>query len=73
MTEDELTEMCWEITQILYKCDTQGEAFNLMIATLGAFIVNQYKYDIKNQIKALKFVRNNLDDFIGNVEKGNIL
>ncbi len=35
MIQDELAELSWEIAQILYKCDNQREAFNLIIATKG--------------------------------------
>lgn len=71
MTQDELTELSWEIAQILYKCDNQREAFNLIIATTGALIASWYK-DRNEQVAALKFVRRRLDNFIENVEKGEL-
>ena len=69
MSKDELANLSWEIFQILRKCDTQREAFNLFIATIGAFVASQYE-DKNDQVAALKFVRRNLDNFIENVEKG---
>ena len=69
MTQDELS---WEIAQILYKCDNQREAFNLIIATTGTLIASWYK-DKNEQVAALKFVRRLLNNFIENVEKGEFL
>ena len=71
MTQDELAELSWEITQILYKCDNQREAFNLIIATTGTLIASWYK-DKNEQVAALKFVRRLLNNFIENVEKGEL-
>lgn len=71
MTQDELAELSWEIAQILYKCDNQREAFNLIIATTGALIASWYK-DKNEQVAALKFVRRSLDNFIENIEKGEL-
>lgn len=71
MTQDELAELSWEIAQILYKCDNQREAFNLIIATTGALIASWYK-DKNEQVAALKFVRRLLNNFIENVEKGEL-
>ena len=71
MTQDELTELSWEIAQILYKCDNQREAFNLIIATTGTLIASWYK-DKNEQVAALKFVRRRLDNFIENVENGEL-
>ena len=69
MSKDELADLSWEIFQILRKCDTQREAFNLVIATIGTFVASQYE-DKNDQVAALKFVRRNLGNFIKNVEKG---
>lgn len=69
MSKDELTNLSWEIFQILCKCDTQREAFNLFIATIGSFVASQYE-NKDDQVATLKFVRRNLDVFIKNVEKG---
>lgn len=69
MSKDELTNLSWEITQILCKCDTQREAFNLMIATIGAFVAFLYE-DKNDRVAALEFVRRNMCDFIKTVEKG---
>lgn len=71
MTQDELAELSWKIAQILYKCDNQREAFNLIIATTGALIASWYK-DKNEQVAALKFVRRLLNNFIENVEKGEL-
>ena len=71
MTREQLAELSWEITQILYKCDNQREAFNLIIATTGALIASWYK-DKNDQVAALKFVRRSLSNFIKNVEKGEL-
>jgi len=71
MTQDELAKLSWEIAQILYKCDNQREALNLIIATTGTLIVSWYK-DKNEQVAALKFVRRLLNNFIKNVEKGKI-
>lgn len=71
MTQDELAELSWEIAQILYKCDNQREAFNLIIATTGTLIASLYK-DKNEQVAALKFVRRLLNNFIENVEKGEL-
>ena len=71
MTQNELAEMSWDIFQIMTKCDNQREAFNLMIATLGTFVATQYK-DTDKQVAALKFVKRRLDNFINNVEKGEL-
>ncbi len=71
MTQDELAELSWEIAQILYKCDNQREAFNLIIATTGTLIASWYK-DKNEQVAALKFVRRLLNNFIENVEKGEL-
>ena len=71
MTQDELAELSWEITQILYKCDNQREAFNLIIATTGTLIASWYK-DKNEQVAALKFVRRLLNNFIENEEKGEL-
>lgn len=71
MTQDELVELSWEIAQILYKCDNQREAFNLIIATTGTLIASWYK-DKNEQVAALKFVRRLLNNFIENVEKGEL-
>ena len=71
MTQDELAKLSWEIAQILYKCDNQREAFNLIIATTGTLIASWYK-DKNEQVAALKFVRRLLDNFIKNVEKGEL-
>lgn len=71
MTQDELVELSWEIAQILYKCDNQREAFNLIIATTGTLIASWYK-DKNEQVAALKFVRRLLNNFIKNVEKGEL-
>lgn len=71
MTQDELAELSWKIAQILYKCDNQREAFNLIIATTGTLIASWYK-DRNEQVAALKFVRRLLNNFIKNVEKGEL-
>ena len=71
MTQDELAELSWKIAQILYKCDNQREAFNLIIATTGTLIASWYK-DKNEQVAALKFVRRLLNNFIENVEKGEL-
>lgn len=71
MTQDELVELSWEIAQILYKCDNQREAFNLIVATTGTLIASWYK-DKNEQVAALKFVRRLLNNFIKNVEKGEL-
>lgn len=71
MTQDELAELSWEIAQILYKCDNQREAFYLIIATTGTLIASWYK-DKNEQVAALKFVRRLLNNFIENVEKGEL-
>lgn len=71
MTQNELAELSWEIAQILYKCDNQREAFNLIIATTGTLIASWYK-DKNEQVAALKFVRRLLNNFIENVEKGEL-
>ena len=71
MTQDELVKLSWEIAQIIYKCDNQREAINLIIATTGTLITSWYK-DKKEQVAALKFVRRRLDNFIENVEKGEL-
>lgn len=71
MTQDELAELSWEIAQILYKCDNQREAFNLIIETIGTLIASWYK-DKNEQVAALKFVRRLLNNFIKNVEKGEL-
>jgi hypothetical protein len=71
MTQDELAKLSWEIAQILYKCDNQREAFNLIIATTGTLIASWYK-DKNEQVAALKFVRRLLNNFIENVEKGEL-
>lgn len=71
MTQDELAELSWEIAQILYKCDNQREAFNLIIATTGTLIASWYK-NKNEQVAVLKFVRRQLDNFIKNVEKGEL-
>lgn len=71
MTQDELAELSWEIAQILYKCDNQREAFNLIIATTGTLIASWYK-DKNEQVAALKFVRRLLNNFIENVKKGEL-
>ena len=71
MTQDKLAELSWGIAQILYKCDNQREAFNLIIATTGTLIASWYK-DKNEQVAALKFVRRRLDNFIENVEKGEL-
>lgn len=71
MTQDELAELSWEIAQILYKCDNQREAFNLIVATTGTLIASWYK-DKNEQVAALKFVRRLLNNFIENVEKGEL-
>lgn len=71
MTQDELVELSWKIAQILYKCDNQREAFNLIIATTGTLIASWYK-DKNEQVAALKFVRRLLNNFIENVEKGEL-
>lgn len=71
MTQDELAGLSWEIAQILYKCDSQREAFDLIIATTGTLIASWYK-DKNEQVAALKFVRRRLDNFIENVEKGEL-
>lgn len=71
MTQDELAKLSWEIAQILYKCDNQREAFNLIIATTGTLIASWYK-DKNEQVAALKFVRRLLNNFIKNVEKGEL-
>lgn len=71
MTHNELEELSWEIAQILYKCDNQREAFNLLIATTGTLITSWYK-DKNEQVAALKFVRRLLNNFIENVEKGEL-
>ena len=71
MTQDELAKMSWDIFQIITKCDNQREAFNLMIATLGTFVASQYK-NKSEQVAALKFVMRRLDNFIENVEKGEL-
>lgn len=63
MSKDELANLSWEIFQILRKCDTQREAFNLFIATIGTFVASQYE-DKNDQVAALKFVRRNLGNFI---------
>lgn len=69
--QDELAKLSWEIAQILYKCDNQREAFNLIIATTGTLIASWYK-NKNEQVAALKFVRRRLDNFIKNVEKGEL-
>ena len=71
MTQDELAKLSWEVAQILYKCDNQREAFNLIIATTGTLIASWYK-DKNEQVAALKFVRKRLDNFIKNVENGEL-
>lgn len=71
MTQDELARLSWEIYQRLCKCDTQREAYNLMIATIGTFTASQYN-DKKEQVAALKYVRRRLDNFIENVENGEL-
>ena len=71
MTQDELAKLSWEIAQIIYKCDNQREAFNLIIATTGTLIASWYK-DKNEQVAALKFVRRKLDNFIENVENGEL-
>lgn len=71
MTQDELAKLSWEIAQRLYKCDNQREAFNLIIATTGTLIASWYK-DKNEQVAALKFVRRLLNNFIKNVEKGEL-
>ncbi len=71
MTQDELVELSWEIAQIIYKCDNQREAFNLIIATTGTLVTSWYK-DKNEQVAALKFVRRRLDNFIKNVENGEL-
>ena len=71
MTQDELAELSWEIAQILYKCDNQREAFDLIIETTGTLIASWYK-DKNEQVAALKFVRRLLNNFIENVEKGEL-
>lgn len=71
MTQDELAKLSWEIAQILYKCDNQREAFNLIVATTGTLIASWYK-DKNERVAALKFVRRLLDNFIENVEKGEL-
>ena len=71
MTYDELAELSWNIAQELYKCDTQREAFNLIIATTGTLVASFYK-EKKDRVAALKFVRRQLDNFINNVEKGEL-
>lgn len=71
MTQDELAKLSWEIAQILYKCDNQREAFNLIIATTGTLIASWYK-DKNEQVAALKFVRRLLNNLIKNVEKGEL-
>lgn len=71
MTQDQLAVLSWEIAQILYKCDNQREAFNLIIATTGTLIASWYK-DKNEQVAALKFVRRLLNNFIKNVEKGEL-
>ena len=71
MTQDELAELSWKIAQILYKCDNQREAFNLIIATTGTLIASWYK-DKNEQVAALKFVRRLLNNLIENVEKGEL-
>ena len=71
MTQDELAKLSWEIAQIIYKCDNQREAFNLIIATTGTLIASWYK-DKNEQVAALKFVRRRLDNFIENVENGEL-
>ena len=71
MTQDELAKLSWEIAQILCKCDNQREAFNLIIATTGTLIASWYK-DKNEQVAALKFVRRLLNNFIKNVEKGEL-
>ena len=69
MSKDELANLSWEIFQILRKCDTQREAFNLFNATIWTYVASQYE-DKNDQVAVLKFVRRNLDDIIENVEKG---
>lgn len=71
MTQDELAKLSWGIAQIIYKCDNPREAFNLIIATTGTLIASWYK-DKNEQVAALKFVRRRLDNFIENVENGEL-
>lgn len=71
MTQDELAKLSWEIAQIIYKCDNQREAIFLIIATTGTLITSWYK-DKNEQVAALKFVRRRLDNFIENVENGEL-
>ena len=71
MTRDELAELSWKIAEILYNCDNQREAFNLIIATTGAIVAGWYK-DKSEQVAALKYVKRSLDNFIKNVEKGDL-
>lgn len=42
MTQDELVGLSWEIYQRLCQCDTQREAYNLIVATIGIFTAIQY-------------------------------
>lgn len=71
MTQDELVGLSWEIYQRLCQCDTQREAYNLIVATIGTFTASQYN-DKDERVAALKFVRRLLDNFIENVEKGEL-
>ncbi len=71
MTQDELVGLSWEIYQRLCQCDTQREAYNLIVATIGTFTASQYN-DKDERVAALKFVRRLLDNFIKNVEKGEL-
>lgn len=71
MTKDELADLSWDIYQIMCKCDTQREAFNLIVATLGTFVSSQYE-DLTKRVAALKFVSRMLGNFIENVEKGKL-
>lgn len=71
MTQDELAGLSWEIYERLCQCDTQREAYNLIVATIGTFTASQYN-DKDERVAALKFVRRLLDNFIENVEKGEL-
>lgn len=71
MTQDELVGLSWEIYQRLCQCDTQREAYNLIVATIRTFTASQYN-DKDERVAALKFVRRLLDNFIKNVEKGEL-